>query len=50
MTLLCKKITVVKSNEVKIGCNLAEPSKEGYASKMGCYANDDDDDVLPSVQ
>jgi hypothetical protein len=26
--LLCKKITVAKSKEVKTGCNLAEISKE----------------------
>jgi hypothetical protein len=28
--LLRKKIIVPKSKEVKIGCNLAESSKEGY--------------------
>jgi hypothetical protein len=33
MTLLCKKIIVAKSKEVKSGCNLAEPSKKGYGSK-----------------
>jgi hypothetical protein len=33
MTLLCKKITVAKSKEVKTRCNLAESSKEGYGSK-----------------
>jgi hypothetical protein len=38
--LLCKKITVAKSKEVKIGSNLAESSKEGYGSKR---------DVLPMV-
>jgi hypothetical protein len=32
-TLLCKKIIVAKSKEVKTGCNLAESSKEGYGSK-----------------
>jgi hypothetical protein len=32
-TLLCKKITVAKSKEVKTGCNLAESSKEGYGFK-----------------
>jgi hypothetical protein len=33
MTLLCEKITVAKSNEVKTGPYLAESSKEGYGSK-----------------
>jgi hypothetical protein len=33
MTLLCKKITVVKSKEVKTRHNLAESSKVGYGSK-----------------
>jgi hypothetical protein len=32
-TLLCKRITVVKSRDVKTGSNLAELSKEGYGSK-----------------
>jgi cytochrome b len=32
-TLICNKITVTKSKEVKIGCNLAESSKEGHGSK-----------------
>jgi hypothetical protein len=31
-TVLCT-ITVAKSKEVKIGCNLTESSKEGYGSK-----------------
>jgi hypothetical protein len=31
--LLCKKNIVAKSKEVKIGCNLADFSKEGYGSK-----------------
>jgi hypothetical protein len=33
MTLLCKKITVVKSGEVHTRSNLAESAKEGYGSK-----------------
>jgi hypothetical protein len=33
MTLLCKKITVVKPKEVKTGYKLAESSQEGYGSK-----------------
>jgi hypothetical protein len=33
MTLLCKKITVAKSKEVKTRSNLTESSKEGYSSK-----------------
>jgi hypothetical protein len=32
--VLCKTIIVAKSEEVKPGLNLAESSKEGYASKM----------------
>jgi hypothetical protein len=32
-TLLCKRITVAKSKEVKITSNLAESFKEGYGSK-----------------
>jgi hypothetical protein len=28
---------------MKTGCNLAESSNEGYGSKRGCFANDDDD-------
>jgi hypothetical protein len=32
-TLLCKKIIVAKSKEVKTGYSLAESSKEGYGSK-----------------
>jgi hypothetical protein len=43
--LLCKKIIVAKSKEVKTGCNLAEYSKEGYGSKRAS-ANDDDDDLF----
>jgi hypothetical protein len=43
MTLLCKKINVAKSKEVKTGCNLAESSKEGYELKRCCFTNDDDD-------
>jgi hypothetical protein len=31
-TLLCKKIIVTKSEEVKTGRHLAESSKEGYGS------------------
>jgi hypothetical protein len=36
MVLLCRKITGVKSKEVKTGCNLAESYKEGYGSKRAC--------------
>jgi hypothetical protein len=32
-TLLCKKIIVTKSKEVKPGYSLAEYSKDGYGSK-----------------
>jgi hypothetical protein len=32
-TLLCKKIIVAKSKEVKSRSNVAESSKEGYGSK-----------------
>jgi hypothetical protein len=42
--LLCKRISFAKSEEMKTGCNLAESSKEGYGSKRGCFANDDDND------
>jgi hypothetical protein len=42
MTLLCKKIIVAKSGELKTECNLAEFSKEGYGSKKGCFTSDDD--------
>jgi hypothetical protein len=35
-----KHVTVV-SVEVKTGSNMAEPSKESYGSKKGCFANDD---------
>jgi hypothetical protein len=31
--LFCKKNIVAKSKDVKIGCDLAESSKEGYGSK-----------------
>jgi hypothetical protein len=37
--LLCKKVNVTKSKEVKTGCNLAESCKEGCGSKRGCFAN-----------
>jgi hypothetical protein len=38
-TLLCKKkITVAKSKEVKIRCNLAESSNEGNGSKMAVFS------------
>jgi hypothetical protein len=37
-TLLCKKIIVAKSKEVKPGCNLAESSKEGYGSKRAVFS------------
>jgi hypothetical protein len=33
-TVLCKKCNVVKSKEVKAGCNLIESYKEGYGSEM----------------
>jgi hypothetical protein len=32
-TLVCKRIVVAKSKELKTGCNLAECSKEGHGSK-----------------
>jgi hypothetical protein len=32
-TLLCIKIIVMKSKEVKTGCNLSEICTEGYGSK-----------------
>jgi hypothetical protein len=35
--LLCKKIIVVKSKEVKAGCNLAESCTEGYGSKRAVF-------------
>jgi hypothetical protein len=46
MTLLCKKIIVGKSKEVKIGLNVAETYEESYDSKI-CFVNDDhyDDSV-----
>jgi hypothetical protein len=37
MTFLCKKNIVAKSKEVKIGCSLAESSKEGYGSKRAVF-------------
>jgi hypothetical protein len=51
-TLLCKKVAVTKSKEVKTGCNLTESSKEGYGQKKGSFTivvvlvvvDDDDDD------
>jgi hypothetical protein len=33
MTLLCKKIIVMKSKEVETGSNMTESSKEGFSSK-----------------
>jgi hypothetical protein len=36
-SLLCKKINVAKSKEVKTGLNLAESSKEGYGSKRALF-------------
>jgi hypothetical protein len=33
VTLLCKKIIVAKSKEVKTGSNITESSKKGYGSK-----------------
>jgi hypothetical protein len=33
MTLLCKKIIVAKSEELKTGCSLIESSKEGCGSE-----------------
>jgi hypothetical protein len=39
-TFLRKRVTVPKSNEVKTGSNLVEPSREGYGSKSA---------VLPTV-
>jgi hypothetical protein len=35
--LLCKKITVAKSKEVKTACNLAKSSKESYGSKRAVF-------------
>jgi hypothetical protein len=31
--LLCERITLAKSKDVKTGCTLADSSKEGYGSK-----------------
>jgi hypothetical protein len=36
-TLLCKKIIVAKSKEVKTRSNLAESSKEGHDSKRAVF-------------
>jgi hypothetical protein len=36
-SLLCKKIIVAKSKEVKTGCNLAESCKEGCGSKRDVF-------------
>jgi hypothetical protein len=36
-TLLCKKIIVAKSKEVKTGSNMAELPVEVYSSKMGSF-------------
>jgi hypothetical protein len=47
LTILLLKKNFAKSKEVKTGCNMAEFSKEGYSSKMGCFADDDDDDDSP---
>jgi hypothetical protein len=33
-TLLCEKIVVAKSKEMKPGSNLTESSEQGYGSKM----------------
>jgi hypothetical protein len=42
-TLLCKKIIVAKSKEVKTGCNTADSCKEGlFASED----DDNDDDLI----
>jgi hypothetical protein len=38
--LICKKVTVAKSEEMKTECRLAESCKEGYGSKR---------DVLPMI-
>jgi hypothetical protein len=42
-TLLFERITVAKSKDAKIGCNLAESSKEGCDSKRAVLplVNDD---------
>jgi hypothetical protein len=40
-TLLCKKINVAKSKEVKTGTNLTGSSKESDGSRSG-FANYDD--------
>jgi hypothetical protein len=44
MTLLCIKLTVARSKEVKTGCSLAESSKKGRSSKRGCFATGVDGD------
>jgi hypothetical protein len=44
MNLFCKHIIAAKFKEVKPGCNLAESSKEGYGSKRGCSADNDNDE------
>jgi hypothetical protein len=41
MNLLCKRITVAKSIDVKTGCSLLESSKEGCGSSKGRSAFDD---------
>jgi hypothetical protein len=43
MTLLCKKITVAKSRELKTRSNLAEYCEEGYGPKRALFVIDTDD-------
>jgi hypothetical protein len=43
MALLCKKITAVKSKEVKTGCNMAESSMALLCPRWVSFANDDDE-------
>jgi hypothetical protein len=36
-TLLCEKIILIESKEVKTGSKLVESSKEGYGSKSAVF-------------
>jgi hypothetical protein len=41
VTLLCKEMTVAKSEEVKTGSNLAQSCKAGYCSKRAVDCDND---------
>jgi hypothetical protein len=50
MTLLFKKNVCCEIQRSENRMKLEESPKEGYGSKRGCFANDDDDDDINKTE